>query len=105
MLGTIDLDQLAQALAPEPWLVERSPLFARQPQAIGDHPLANRLSSYPDPVPLEQRSSCQCRSEVAIALPDQLKRVLPHAGIHLVIGTSPARLMDHRSAATLAIPR
>ena len=44
MLAAVDLHELAQGLAAQPWLMEAAALPAREPQAGLGHPAAQRLA-------------------------------------------------------------
>ena len=71
MLGAVDLDQFAPALAVIAWLVHgRKPSAAIQPQTFLDHPFADRLSGHGTTMGLPQLLSSQRRTEVWIALLD-----------------------------------
>ena len=71
VLRAINLDQLAQAIAPIPRLMHRlQPCPAILPQARRHHPLPQRLARQMNPVQLRQLLRSQRRSEVAIALPN-----------------------------------
>src|SRR3954451_24562136 len=69
MLAAIDLNQLADALAPRTGLVNPfQALFAIDPQPIRDHPLAQRLPTKSDPMHLTQLLRRQGRAKIPITL-------------------------------------
>jgi hypothetical protein len=104
VLGAIDLDQFAQALPPEPRLVEGAPLLARQPQSVGNHPPTQGLPANLDAVLFKQHLSRKRRAEVSVLRLYQLDRILPHAWVHLPVRGPATRPVDHRRAAQLLIP-
>jgi hypothetical protein len=54
VVAAIDLNQFAVALASQSRLMKASTLLARQPEAIGDHPSPQRLSTHLKRVLVEQ---------------------------------------------------
>src|ERR1051325_7404189 len=92
MLAAVDLNQLADALAPRTGLVNPfQALLAVNPQPIRDHPLAQRLPTESDPVPLAQLLRRQGRAEIPITLADDRQRRGPKlGGLAPIAGTTPA---------------
>src|SRR5882672_7758500 len=73
LLASVDLHQLAQALAPVPRLVRLAQsLVSRQPEPCERHPLAERFLGYPNVVELEQLLLRKLGPEVRVALADDL---------------------------------
>ncbi len=85
VVAAVDLPQFAVRLAPQPRLVEAPALLARQPHAGLDHPGPQRLTAYLDAVLILEHLDRERRTEVGVPGPDQLQRVLPNAGGHLVV--------------------
>ena len=87
VLAAVDLDQLA--------------VFARQPQALGNHPPAQGLSPHAQTVFFEQNFCCECRSEVNVPSPDQLDCISPDACVQATIRLAASGLVDQRTAAAV----
>ena len=68
-----------------------------------DHPLPQRLARDLHTVSLGVSFSRQRRSEVALALPDQLDRVLADASLQLVVAPSTTCPVDQRASAAISI--
>src|SRR3954465_6669268 len=90
MLAAVDLNQLANALAPRTGLVNPfQTLLAVDPQPIRDHPLAQRLPTESDPVQLAQLLRRQGRAEIPITLANDRQRRGPKlGGLAAVAGTT-----------------
>ncbi len=71
MLRAVDLQQFAIGFSPQPRLMKRPALLARQPEAGISHPAAHRLARYTQPITLGQLLRRQCRPEIRIALANQ----------------------------------
>ena len=84
--------------------MEGPPLLARQPQAVGCHPLADGLPAHLDAVPFLECLLGQRRSEVAIVPAHQLQRILSNTGLQMVVRGSAASPMDQRTATTVPVP-
>src|SRR3982751_3688480 len=81
MLAAVDLNQLADALAPRTRLVNPfQALLAVDPQPIRHHPLAQRLPTERDPVQLTQLLRCQGRAEIPVTLANDRQRRGPKLG-------------------------
>src|SRR3954449_8352040 len=81
MLAAVDLNQLADALAPRTGLVNPfQALLAVDPQPIRDHPLAQRLPTESNPVQLAQLLRRQGRAEIPITLANDRQRRGPKLG-------------------------
>lgn len=93
MLGTVNLDQLAQAFPAQTGLMEFAPLLARQPNAGFGHPMPQRLARHGEGMMLRQHFCCQRRPEVSIVLADQRQRVISPGVLDPVVGWTPAGLM------------
>ena len=77
MLGTVDLDQLAAAVAAITRLIwARATRLAVLPEAGLDHQLAKRLAGDRDSMTLDQVLPCQGRTEVAVVLADDRNDML-----------------------------
>src|SRR3954451_11018453 len=75
MLAPVDLNQLANAVAPRTGLVNAfQALLAVDPQPLCDHPLAQRLPTKSDPVQLAQLLRRQGRAEIPITLANDRQR-------------------------------
>ena len=69
MLAAVDLDQLANAVAPGAGLMNAlSPLLAIEPQPSLDHPQPQCLSTERDPVNLAQLLGDQSRAKIPVPL-------------------------------------
>src|SRR4051812_3884786 len=90
MLAPVDLNQLADALAPRTRLVNPfQALLAVDPQPIRHHPLAQRLPTERNPVQLAQLLRCQGRAEIPITLANDRQRRGPKLeGLAPVAGTT-----------------
>src|SRR4051794_9319890 len=90
MLVAVDLNQLADAVAPRTGLVNPfQALLAVNPQPIRDHPLAQRLPSKSNPVQLAQLLRRQGRAEIPITLANDRQRRGPKlGGLAPVAGTT-----------------
>src|SRR3954451_20707788 len=90
MLAPVDLNQLADALAPRTRLVNPfQALLGGDPQPIRDHPLAQRLPTEPDRVQLAQLFGCQGRAESPVTLANDRQRRGPKlGGLAPVAGTT-----------------
>src|SRR4051812_44943595 len=90
MLAAVDLNQLANALAPRTGLVNLfQALLAVDPQPIRDHPLAQRLPTERDRVQLAQLLGCQGRAEIPVTLANDRQRRGPKlGGLAPVAGTT-----------------
>src|SRR3954464_9877471 len=81
MLAAVDLNQLADALAPRTGLVNPfQALLAVDPQPVSDHPLAQRLPTESNPVQLAQLLRRQGRAEIPIAFANDRQRRGPKLG-------------------------
>src|SRR3954468_2048106 len=100
MLAAIDLNQLADALAPRTGLVNPfQALLAVDPQPIRDHPLAQRLPTESNPVQLAQLLGCQGRAEIPITLANDRQRRGPKLGGFAPVAgtTTPLRDQAYRT--------
>src|SRR4051794_26245239 len=90
MLAAVDLNQLADALAPRTGLVNPfQALLAVDPQPLRNHPLAQRLPAESNPVQLAQLLGCQGRAEIPITLANDRQRHGPKlGGLAPVAGTT-----------------
>ena len=90
MLAAVDLNQLADALAPRTGLVNPfQALLAVDPQPFRDHPLAQRLPTESNPVQLAQFLRRQGRAEIPITLANDRQRRGPKlGGLAPVAGTT-----------------
>jgi hypothetical protein len=104
VVGAVDLNQLAQALAAQAGSVEAAAFLARQPKPILDHPSPQRLPRNPQVMPLRQRFGRQRRAEVQVLLPDQVQHHLADRVADPVVRRPPAGTMDQRRRAFLAEP-
>ena len=69
VLAAVDLDQLANAVAPGAGLMNAlSPLLAIEPQPSLDHPQPQCLTTERDPVNLAQLLGCQSGTKIPIPL-------------------------------------
>jgi hypothetical protein len=102
VLRAVDLDQLAQALPAQPRLVKSTPLRARQPQPVLDHPLAQGLTRDLKPMALRELLGRQRRPEVGVALADQGQSQVAHTITQAVVRRPAARLVPKRRRAVLA---
>ncbi|WCR16172.1 hypothetical protein JHW44_17175 (plasmid) [Paracoccus seriniphilus] len=66
MIGAVDLDQLAIAFPAHTRLVERPALFTGQPDAVFNHPFAQRLKGHHEPVMFRQLFRSQRLPEIHI---------------------------------------
>src|SRR5215211_962915 len=95
MLAAIDLNQLADALAPRTGLVNPfQALLAIDPQPIRDHPLAQRLPTESNPVQLAQLLRRQGRAEIPITLANDRQRRGPKLGGLAPVAGTTAPLRD-----------
>ncbi len=103
VVAAIDLDQLADARAAVPRLVDLGcSLATRLPQASLNHQPADRLLAERHAVKLTQLLASQRRAEVGVALPDQGNRSAGDAVIELVVaGPSTLRGDQPRGSAGL----
>ena len=67
--------------------MERPTPLTRQPQPNGGHSLADRLTAHLDPMPLKTALRSQVSTEVAIAMPDKVKRGLANDSDQLLVGS------------------
>ena len=75
MRAPVDLNQLTKTRPTLPRLMDlRLSLLARLPERGTRHPLAQRLLRHLDAVIFSQLLSGQCRTEVAVSLPDERQR-------------------------------
>src|SRR3954453_13172281 len=108
MLAAIDLNQLADALAPRTGLVNPfQALLAINPQPIRDHPLAQRLPTKSNPMQLAQLLGCQSRAEIPIAFTNDRQRRGPKlGGLAPVAGTAtPLRDQAYRTLGTINLQK
>src|SRR6478735_1053308 len=96
MLGTVDLNQLAVGLAPQPRLMERPSLLARQPQAGLRHPLAQGLARHRQTITLRKLLGRQRRTKVRIALAHDRHGVIAYAVADPVVRWPADRLVPDR---------
>src|SRR5215212_6703774 len=72
VLAAVDLDQFTQAIPAMPRLMHSShPVLAPDPQAVGDHPLAQGLDPDPQAMTFCKLLGRQCWTEVSIVLPHE----------------------------------
>ena len=87
MLGTVNLHQLTQTIAPRPRLMDAlQPVFPPNPKAGADYPLPQCLDPKVQAMKLAQLLGRQCRTKIAI--------VLAHDGQH--------GLAEHRTQGSIA---
>ena len=103
MLRAVDLNQLTVALPPQPRLLERPPLLARQPQPVGNHPPPQRLPANLDAVLLKQDLCGKRRPEVRVPGLHQLDHVLANSDDQLVVGVLTPSLVDQRTATAIPV--
>ena len=104
MLGAVDLDQLADALAPITRLVNpAAALHAIRPETGVEHPQPQRLAPDGDAVDLAQLLGGQRRPEIRVARLDQLQGLGLDVGRHLPIAGSAALLGNEGGGAVLLI--
>jgi hypothetical protein len=76
VLGTVDLDQLADAVAPVPRLMHAgAALLALAPEPSFDHPDPDRLAAKADAVQLPELLGCQRWTEIGVPLADDGQRL------------------------------
>lgn len=97
----IDLDQLADAVAPAPWLMQPAlALTARRPNPSLRHPFAQHLLA--DREPFDQLLARKRRSKVDVVFPDQLQHEVANAIDNVIVGAPATRLVpESRSAMRL----
>ncbi|MCY1239053.1 hypothetical protein D9M72_518260 [compost metagenome] len=101
MLGSIDLHQFTVGLAPQPRLMKRPPLLARQPQAGRRHPLAQGLARHRQTITLGKLLGRQRRSEVHIAFAHDRHRIIAHAVANPIVrGPADCLVPDRRCTAS-----
>src|SRR3954452_2770891 len=90
MLAAIDLNQLADTLAPRTGLVNPfQALLVVDPQPIRHHPLTQRLPTERDRMQLAQLLGCQGRAEIPVTLANDRRRRGPKlSGLAPVAGTT-----------------
>ena len=103
MIAAVHLHQFAVRLTSETRLMEGAALLTRKPESGLDLPLADTLTANVDAVTLIQSLGCERRSEVSIALPDQLDRVLADTCLKLVVGDSSTGPMDQSASGAIAV--
>lgn len=99
VLGAVDLDQLAHALAAQPRAMEPTTLRPREPKPVRRHPRPERLPRHLETVLLRQLLSRKRRAEVGVALAHEHQGVVPHAVADAVVGRPPARPVPNRRGA------
>src|SRR4051794_26766491 len=104
MLGPVDLHEFTDAVTAVTRLVHGlEPLPSVPPEAVGPHPLPDRLDPKMDAVPLSQLLAGECRTEVGVVGRDQSQRLRSERRrIAAVARLSPAR-RDQRRRAPLPI--
>src|SRR4051812_47238143 len=76
MLGPVDLHEFTDAVTAVTRLVHGlEPLPSVPPEAVGPHPLPDRLDPKMDAVPLSQLLAGECRTEVGVVGRDQSQRL------------------------------
>src|SRR4051794_3248686 len=76
MLGPVDLHEFTDAVTAVTRLVHGlEPLPSVPPEAVGPHPLPDRLDPKMDAVPLGQLLAGECRTEVGVVGRDQSQRL------------------------------
>src|SRR6202012_410905 len=100
----VDLDQLANALAPVSRLVDpAAALHAIRPQAGVEHPQPQRLAADDDAVDFAQLLSGQRRAEVGVARLDQLQGLVLDRRGRLPVAGAAALLGDEGRGALLLV--
>ena len=102
MRRPVDLHQLAIGFTPQPRLMERPPLLARQPQSGLRHPAAQRLARHTQTIPLGKLLRRQGRSEIRIAFANQRHRIIPDTVAGPVVRRPADRLVPDRRRTTSA---
>jgi len=98
---TVDLHQLAKAIAPAAWLMRGGQtMTAVDPQTRGDHPAAQRLTRDRAAVHLRQLLRRQCRTKISISFAHQRQRQITIRLRQTVIArpTAPLRNQAGRAA-------
>lgn len=96
MIRAVDLKQLAIAVPAQARLMELAALFAGQPKAILNHPLAHRLARHCEPVMLGQHLSRKRRPEVRILFFDDAPGIVACSRVDLIVWRTPTRLVPER---------
>lgn len=99
MLRPVDLHQFAIGFAPQPRLMKRPALLARQPKSGIDHPAAHRLARHTQTIAFGQLLRRQGRPEIRIAFANQRHRIIANPVANPVVRRSADRLVSDRSRA------
>lgn len=97
MMTTINLDQIAVALASETWLVEGPALLPGLPGPVRDHPPPQRLAANLDRVLLKEDLVCKRWTKVPVMSSHQLDRILLDADVPAPVRLSASCLVDQPS--------
>ena len=92
MRTPIDLHELAKAIATIPWLIDAATTSARDPNAIVQHPLAQRLGGDFDAVEFAKLLVGESRTEVGVVGFDERNHALTKRRVKLAVAWSAALL-------------
>ena len=95
MLATVDLHQLANALAPRPRLVDAFALLTIAPQPGFDHPLAHRFPAKGNPMILAQLLGRQRRAKIPVPLANDRQNRAPQRLGLAPVAAATAPFRDH----------